>query len=158
MINDISLKQARSVAFKMLAARARTSAQILQALKRKGATEELAAEVIEELLSAGYLNDREFTINYIAARLEQKPCGPLYLLAKLNAAGICRSLAQEVLAENYPYERQKEEALRLARLLRERGETCPQKAMRKLANRGFTGATIRPAVEEEFFAYLDITQ
>jgi regulatory protein len=156
MSRELTPKQARSYVFKMLACRARTCTQVLQALQRKGATESLAKAVVEELRESGYLNDRKFTENYIAVRLEQKPCGPLYLLASLYKAGVSRSLAGEILNELYPAERQKEEALRLARQLVQRGETCPQKAARKLVNRGFSPAIVRNAVEEEFFAHLDI--
>jgi regulatory protein len=157
MKSEPTLKRARSLAYKMLAARSRTVAQLREGLKRKGMTEELVDLVVAELEADDYLNDRRFAENWIEWRLESRPCGPLYLLSRLVNAGIPLPMAREVLESSYPYERQAGEACRLVRQLAERGEACPQKLLRKLINRGFTASAARRAVEEEFTAHLDIT-
>lgn len=59
MNKEMTLKRARSIAFRMLGLRARTCHQVRSALQQKGADEKLAQDVVEELLQAGYLNDRE---------------------------------------------------------------------------------------------------
>ena len=157
MSQEITLKRARAIAYKMLSARACTCYQITVALQKKGANNELARQVVAELLEAGYLNDYEFAVTYITTRLEQKPTGPLYFMGKLLSAGLDRSLAGQVLQDLYPPEREIEEACRLVEGLKRRGETCPQKIVRKLTNRGFTGFAARSAVREEFSVCLDIT-
>lgn len=158
MSSGFTEKKARSIAYKMLAACPRTCRQVKAALQKKGADESLAGQIVDELLKAGYLDDREFAVRYIAVRLENKPCGRLYFQGKLIAAGIDRALVEQVLCDAYPAEREKEEAYRFVRTLKERGMDCPQQTLRKLANRGFTGNSARYAVSEEFFAYLDITR
>ncbi|EEG78511.1 regulatory protein RecX [Dethiobacter alkaliphilus] len=149
MSQEITLKRARGIAFKMLGFRARTCHQVRAALLKKGAPEALAAEVIDELLEAGYLNDREFAQNYLSVRLEQKAHGRRYYLAKLCQAGVDTQLAKEVLEEVYTKHQEEEQAIRFVERLRQRGETCPQKILRKLANRGFSASVSRSALNEE---------
>jgi regulatory protein len=157
MSQEITLKRARAIAYKMLSSRARTCYQITVALQKKGADDELAKQVVAELLEAGYLNDYEFAVAYITTRLEQKPTGPLYFMGKLLSTGIDKALARQVLQDTYPAEREMEEAQRLVEGLKRRGETCPHKIARKLVNRGFNGFAARSAIREEFSACLDIT-
>ncbi len=150
--------------YKMLAVRPRTSQQVITLLQKKGVIQSLIDQVIAEMLEAGYLNDREFSENYIAVRLEEKPRGQLYFQAKLCAAGIERSLAWLVLCDLYPPEREQEKALHFVRILKGNGISCPHKALRKLQARGFTFKAARYAVQQEiltqgeFFANLDIMQ
>lgn len=152
----MTLKRARALAYKMLSARARTCRQIRDALHKKGADEETAATVLAELTEAGYVNDREFAVRAVDVKLESKACGPRYLQAVLDRAGVDRSVANEIIGEALPYQREYELAADFVRTLLNRGETCPQKAKRKLANRGFSVSVTHRAVEEEFRIYLDI--
>jgi len=149
MNSVLTLEQVRCIAYKMLAARPRTSQQVVTFLQKKGAVPSLIEQAVAELVEAGYLNDRKFIENYLAVRLEEKPRGRLYYQAKLCAAGIERSLACQVLGELYPPEREQEEALLLVRKLKENGGSCPHKVMRKLQTRGFSGNTARHAVQQE---------
>lgn len=149
MSEMLIMKQAQSIACKMLAVRSRTCQQVMVALQRKGIAAPLAGQVVAELMEAGYLNDCEFSENYIAVRLEQKPRGLHYFQARLYAAGIERALAWQVLSRLYPPEREKEEALRFVRILKEGGVCCPHKVQRKLHARGFTGTAIRHAGQQE---------
>ena len=155
MIVEISIKKARSIAYRMLAARARTYQQMFTALRQKGATDEIVLQVLTELLEVGYINDRDYAENYIRTKLASKSYGSLYLRAKLEQAGIDRSLANEVVQEMVtPSEH--ELARKFVKLLLTRGETLPKKAMNKLINRGFSFTVAHRAVEEEFSVYLDI--
>ncbi|MBS3902421.1 MAG: RecX family transcriptional regulator [Dethiobacter sp.] len=137
--------------YKMLAVRPRTSQQVISHLQKKGVIQSSIEQVVAELLEAGYLNDREFSENYLAVRLEEKPRGLLYFQAKLRAAGIERSLAWQVLSDLYPPEREREVALHFVRILKEDGISCPHKALRKLQARGFTCDAARHAVQQEIF-------
>lgn len=155
MIVEISIKKARSIAYRMLGARARTYQQVFTALRQKGASDELVLQVMDELLQAGYINDREYAINYIRTKLECKPYGARYLRVKLEQSGVERSLANEIVQEMVT-PREHELAKSFVKLLLTRGETLPQKAMNKLINRGFSFTVAHRAVEEEFSVYLDI--
>ncbi|MBS3887036.1 MAG: RecX family transcriptional regulator [Dethiobacter sp.] len=149
MSSGLTLKQIRSLAYKMLAIRTRTSQQVVIYLQKKGAVPALIEQVVAELQEAGYLNDRVFSENYIAVRLEQKPRGQLYFQAKLCAAGIERSLVSQVLCDLYPPEREREEALHFVRIIKGDGVACPHQTLRKLQARGFTGNAARYAVQQE---------
>ncbi|MDW7651868.1 MAG: RecX family transcriptional regulator [Bacillota bacterium] len=156
MNEGMTLKRARSAAYKMLAARARSRSQVFEALRRKGADEETAATVLTELQEAGYVDDREYAKQAVRANIEKKPCGPHYLRAVLARAGIARELTEEIILETIPPENEYALAVEFVRTLVRRGETSPAKAMRKLANRGFSATVIHRAVEEEFCKNLDI--
>lgn len=81
------------MALKKLARRSYSCAEIKERLLLSGAAEDEAADVIEKLLSLGYLNDIALAQELYDYYTLKKPCGPLLLRSKLKAKG----LEQEVI-------------------------------------------------------------
>lgn len=71
-----------------LAARARSTHEVRQALTRRGhATEEIAA-VVARLTAARYLDDAEFARAWVSLRAQRGVAGPARLARELRAKGI----------------------------------------------------------------------
>ncbi len=93
-------------ALKLLAARARSQAEIRLHLGRRGYVPEEVAAVLSRLAAAGYVNDREFARDWVGARAARCGFGPARLTRELRAKGVAeediRAALGELLAERTP--------------------------------------------------------
>jgi len=79
---------ARVVAFELLALKAWSSRDLTRRLRRRGAPPEVAAAVVGDLTSRGYLDDESFARFWAEARARGRRLGSIRLRQELRAKGI----------------------------------------------------------------------
>lgn len=72
----------------LLARRSYHSAQLREKLKKRGAQQEEAEEIINHLHELRYINDEQYLQSYINQTIQQKPQGSRMLRQKLRQKGI----------------------------------------------------------------------
>jgi len=89
-----------NAAFKLLAARPRSEAQLRELLSKRFGTESvIVEECISRLKELGYLNDAEFARGYASHRLNLRPLGRPRLARELAGKSISRQTINEALGE-----------------------------------------------------------
>ncbi|MFO7273349.1 MAG: regulatory protein RecX [Bacillota bacterium] len=139
--------QAWEAGLRLLAAAPRTRRDVARRLGRRfpPATVE---RVLERLSEAGWLDDREYAVNYVRSHPDY---GSRRLLAELVRKGVDREMAAEVVAAERGADdvREQARALAEARLRRMTGVdrvTAARRLAGYLARRGFGPETVRSAV------------
>jgi regulatory protein len=125
-------------AVRLLAARARTTAEIRDRLERAGATADEIAATLERLSRAGYLDDRALAQTQAEGLLRDGRMSPRAAVLKLTARGIPPELAEQSVAALAP----DEPSLARAALAKRFGATPldptnSARAARFLSSRGF---------------------
>jgi len=134
-------KELVAEAYRILARRAYTRAEMAKKLEGKAPAEEVE-EVLNNLAQAGYLDDRAFVREYIQQRLSLRPSGRRLLEMKLRAKGVAPGVIKEVLDELNPQD-EEETAKMLAEkksaFLRGLDEAARQRRIYQfLLSRGFS--------------------
>ena len=80
--------RAKDLAYRYLALRARSRAEIEAYLKRKGVPEDAATGVVETLAGYGFIDDGEFTKSYSKYILEKKSLSRYALRMELRRKGV----------------------------------------------------------------------
>jgi len=92
------IKEARDYAFFLLSYRARSCQEITERLLRKGYEREVIQEVVEELKSLHYLDDRAFARGWVETRLKEKR-GRILIRQELLKKGIEEEVIADSIAE-----------------------------------------------------------
>jgi regulatory protein len=92
-------QQAFDVAWRALARRDRTEAELLQAFLKARVQPELAAEVIAELREGGYIDDAAFARRFTEDRRSLDGWGSERIERRLAALGVAREHIRAALAE-----------------------------------------------------------
>ncbi|MFO0601276.1 MAG: regulatory protein RecX [Myxococcaceae bacterium] len=130
-------------ATKLLAGRDKSSAQLAQALERKGASREVIEATLERCRSLGYLDDRRLAVTLAREALEDGWVGEA-LSARLEAKGFAAAVVTEAIATA---QAAAGTSLReRARALVARKKVTGLKAARFLASRGFPEEEIEAVV------------
>jgi regulatory protein len=90
-----------NVALRALGARAHSSAELREKLRRRAQNDADVDTVLLKLKEAGYLNDRRFAENYAAARLQNQGLGKLRVLRDLRQRRVAPKLAEQVTETTY---------------------------------------------------------
>lgn len=140
---------AREAAYSLLAASAKSEAQITTALERKGFDADTVAKTVALLRTQGYLNDRELAVSLVK---RNNAYGRLALAQKLRQKGVSREDAEEAL-EELSEEDELSAAAALAQKNLYRYASLPErekraKLLQLLARRGFSWDIIHSAVNE----------
>src|SRR6202451_2572227 len=90
-----------SVALRRLGARAPSSGELREKLRRRAQSAEDVDAVLAKLKEAGYLNDRSFAENYAAARLQNQGLGKMRVLRDLRQRRVAPKLAEQVTEQTY---------------------------------------------------------
>ena len=129
-------------AFRLLAAKPRSVAQLRERLLEKAAAEAVEP-VIARLLDLGYLNDEKFAASFAHSRLTVKPLGRTRLRQDLQRKKLDQQTVEQALAT--AYEEQSEESLierTLEKRLRLKGVPSSRAESKKLFDyllrRGFS--------------------
>lgn len=96
-MKSLDIEAARVVAFRFLGYSARTRAEIEQRLGKDEFPPAIVSQVIDELVSMGYLDDAGFARHWVEDRADRKRYGRIRLAAELNRKGIDRETAAEAL-------------------------------------------------------------
>ncbi len=121
-------------AFRLLAAKSRSVAQLRERLLEKGWIEaEVVERVIARLLELGYLNDEQYAASYAASRLTAKTLGRTRLRRDLQRKKISAQTTEQTLDEVYA-ERSEEELIdqAIAKRLRLKGRPTTREETKKL--------------------------
>ncbi|MDO5676633.1 MAG: regulatory protein RecX [Propionibacteriaceae bacterium] len=143
---------ARKIALDQLATRARSEQELRQVMQRRNVPADVADEIVERFTEVGLLNDAAFAQALTASRSEFSLRGRARIRQELQAKGIEREIANEVLADINP-EVEREAALTLARRrMRSMAGLQRHVARRRmagvLARRGFPSSVVSSVLEE----------
>lgn len=94
------VKESRDYAFLLLSYRARSYQEITERLLRKGYEREIVQEVVEELKSLHYLDDRAFAIEWVESRLRKKR-GKILIRRELLQKGIEKEVIDDSIDESF---------------------------------------------------------
>ena len=150
------LEVARKIALDQLAVRQRSEQELRTVFKRRNVPADVADEVIERFTEVGLIDDASFAQALAESRSKHSLRGRTRIRQELQAKGVEREIADEVLAELDP-EQEREAALQLAqRRLRSMARLETQVARRRLAGvlarRGFSGSIVSSVLAEVFSA------
>jgi regulatory protein len=104
-----------NVALRALGARAHSTGELREKLRRRAQNPEDVDAVLAQLKEAGYLNDRRFAETYAASRLEDQGLGKMRVLRGLRERRVAPQLAEQVAEETY---RETDEARLIEEFLR----------------------------------------
>lgn len=120
--------------------------QLIQYLKKKKFSENIVQETVQRLMELRYLDDHEFSLNYIRARKGRKAVGRSRLVSELAGKGVSRKIIDRAIRETGADKDDLEEVLDLARKKYERLKDKPNGLAKTgffLQGRGFDHGTIR---------------
>jgi regulatory protein len=90
-----------NVALRALGARAHSSGELREKLRRRAQNQDDVDAVLAKLKEAGYLNDRQFAEAYAAARLQDQGLGKMRVLRDLRQRRVAPQLAEQVTEQTY---------------------------------------------------------
>jgi regulatory protein len=93
------LRRARELGLRFLGARARSRTEVRRRLERSGFEAAIIEEALEALGSHGYLDDAEFSRQWVEARSEGRGLGSRRLAAELRQKGVDREVIGEALGQ-----------------------------------------------------------
>jgi regulatory protein len=94
---EAAISRAKREAYRLLASRSRTARELHDRLRQHGHTTNDIEQVLHQLVSEGYLNDRKLAFDWARYRLQQKPLGRRRLAWEIQRRGIDAKLLEEVL-------------------------------------------------------------
>jgi regulatory protein len=94
-----TLHRAKQQAYRLLAYRNQLSNELRDRLQRHGYTGTIIDEVLHQLESDGYINDRKVALDWARYRLQAKPQGRRRLAWELQRRGVPSESMEEVLRE-----------------------------------------------------------
>lgn len=131
------------LAVRYLARWDRTTAQVEQFLRDKGASPAQAKQAIGRLSDLRYLNDRAYAERWVDSRLARQPMGRARLKEELHTRGIAESVADRAIREVLRDVDEETLARRALKARRRRGRRItPVQALRLLRQWGFEEETI----------------
>ena len=90
-------QRAREASFRLLAVRARSTAELDQRLQQKGFDPGIVSSTLADLKAKGYLDDGQFARQFIREKFENSGWGPARLRPELYRRGIDKGLLEELL-------------------------------------------------------------
>jgi len=150
---DPEALEAKRVAVKLLADRARTRHYLQQRLEKRGLPAEAVAAALDALAEAGYVDDQQYARDRVEGILSKSLQWRPALVQVLTREGIAPDLAERTVNERLVDVNQREWACEVAReRLRTSNTSDTDSARRKtgayLARRGFDTESIIAAIEE----------
>jgi regulatory protein len=143
---------ARRAAFDLLSRKAWSRRDLLRRLRRRGAHADVAAAVVAELETRGYLDDDSFARWWAEARAKGRRVGSARLRQELRARGIPSELAAAAVAAAFEEVPELDRAMeagrrRLAGLTRGSPERVPARLTGYLLRRGYPPAVAARVVK-----------
>ena len=149
-------EQAKTVCLRLLTVRARTRAELVGQLEKRGFTEDVSARVLDRLSEVGLIDDEDFAEQWVRSRHINAGKGKRALVAELRKKGVDDEIINTALADiDSGAERQRAEQLVRDKLRRERlgDEADELKVTRRLvgmlARRGYNSSMAFDVVSSE---------
>jgi regulatory protein len=136
------LVSARLQALKLLGRSAHTRRGLARKLAARGFGRSAIAHALARMSELGYLDDRAFAESWMHLHLSSGRDGGVALFRGLLSRGVTRAVAEEVLADMYPFEEEVRNAHRLTEGLSRNA------VIRRLTGRGFRARTIAAVLRE----------
>ncbi len=151
--NDKQLSRAKNAAYRFLAVRPRSRAEVEAKLIDKNFSEATVRDVLSGLERLGYLNDREFARQWAEARIRLRGFGRRRIEQELRTKGIGRDLIAETLGDLANDDAELKTARETVRkkLKTSRSddrETCRRRLAGFLERKGFSYDVIRAVLSE----------
>lgn len=108
------VNKAFNCAVNLLSFRSRSTKELMVKMKQKGFEEESIQKAIEKLVYYGYLNDYQFSTQWVSDKQRFKKAGKNLLKQELYQKGIEKEIIEQVLQENVNEEDEYQRALELA--------------------------------------------
>ncbi len=147
MSSENERKRALARAYRLLSLRSRSEEEMRRGLQRAGVSDFIADETVSYLRQQGYLNDREFAVDWTRCRMQSRPRGRKLIEHELRARGVSGEDASAAAAEVDDDATALALARRRARLMQGLDR---QTFTRRLANflraRGFSGESVSKAI------------
>lgn len=143
--------KAKSYALDFIGYRARSVWEVAQRLKKRGHSERIIDQVLEELLDSGLLDDNQFAAQWARGRMATKPLGERLLRHELKLKGISNEIVEKTVAATFDGISQQDLAIDLLRARRERylpldWPTARRRMSNFLLRRGFSRDVVWEAV------------
>jgi regulatory protein len=151
-------EQARSVCLRLLTVRARTRAELEGQLTKRGFSDDVSAQVLDRLASAGLIDDADFAEQWVRSRRANAGKGKRALAAELRTKGVDDEIIADALEDiDAAAERERAEQLVQNKLRREPlADGDDMKVMRRLvgmlARRGYSQTLAADVVRVELDA------
>jgi len=158
-------KLARDNAFRLLSHRMRSEKELRFTLLEREFDPTIVDNVLHELQTKGYVDDRKFAAAFIRDARLRKPAGTAMLFQKLRLKGLDRALIMEALGDLMPTDTEQElaytSAMKLLKRIRTSRKPVPQEKEKQrlshyLAQRGFPWSTIRPVLRKVFANVVEV--
>lgn len=94
-------EKGKQIAYRFLSYRPRSKKEVERKLKEKKISGENISNIIGLLEKNNYINDKEFTLNWVKYRMENRPSGRRSLEYELREKGIASEIIKESLDEVY---------------------------------------------------------
>ncbi len=136
-------EQARNLCLRLLTARARTRAELVGQLQKRGYPDDVNTQVLDRLADVGLIDDAEFAEQWVRSRRVNAGKGKRALAAELRNKGVDNEVITAALADiDAGAERERAEQLVSDKLRRERLTDDEAKVTRRLvgmlARRGYS--------------------
>lgn len=145
------LEAARSIALSQLESRARTEAELRQALARRDTPADVAEEVIARFKDVGLIDDQSFARDLTTTRLVVQRRGAIRIRQELRSKGVPDEIAQEAVAGIDAGDELEAAKAFAIKKMRSYQRLEPLLAKRRLygalARRGFSADVVRQATE-----------
>ena len=148
-------EKGKQIAYRFLSYRPRSKKEVERKLKEKKISGENISSIISLLEKNHYLNDREFTLNWVKYRMENRPLGRRSLEYELREKGVDSEIIKDSLDEVYTGEFDEYEvAVRLAekkiaslRKVKTEDNIVKRRLFSYLHRKGFSYDTIERVIE-----------
>lgn len=148
--NTLNFREAKAQAVRYLSMKLRTEQEVQVKLKDEGYDHTCIEQVLEELKSIGYINNKLYAQKYVFDRSKLKPLSKRLMMQELKSKGIPEDVADEVLNDW-----EIEDHVVAENLLKRKfgkydltDEKIRKKAYMFLLHRGFSHDTIAEALQD----------
>lgn len=146
-------KHGRQYALRLLTIRDRTTAELVDKLRKKGFDEDIISTVTTEMRELGYVDDKKYAMHFAELRATYDKFGPHRVRIELRKRGIPKDMAENAVESVFPEGREEANALELAnQWIARRGIDDREQAARRLygylARRGFTPNVVRDTLSK----------
>lgn len=152
-LNEKEPTKAKNAAYRFLAYRPRSRAEVEGRLTEKGFSDSVIQAVLSDLDSLGYLNDHKFARQWAASRIRLRGFGRRRIEQELKDKGINRDILHEALGDVFDGSSETDLARREAeKKLKSLTRFDPEVRLRRLAGflqrKGFSSDIIRTILRE----------
>jgi regulatory protein len=146
-------KHGRQYALRLLTIKDRTTAELVDKLRKKGFDEDVISSITAEMRDLGYVDDKKYAMHFAELRATYDKFGPYRIRVELRKRGIPRDMAEDAVESIFPEGREEANALELANeWIARRGTDDGEKTARRLygylARRGFAPNVVRDTLSK----------